>query len=120
MTETSEPAGRQKVLAYVACYVLYVLLIVLALVLFAIWRLTILAVIGALMDERSFVRRLIYLSTTTLMALGVFVLVMVGEPYLRYGIPRRELVRRFARLAIPMAIAAVLGLLISRLVLTFS
>ena len=120
MSEASEPAGRQKVLAYLLCYAFYVLLLVLAVALFFIWRTAIRAVVEATMPWYSLARSIVYLLPTTLMGFGVFILAMVAEPYLRTGIPRRDLVRRFARLAVPMSIALVLGLLITRLAATFS
>ncbi len=120
MSEASEPAGRQKFLAYLLCYVFYVLLLVLAVALFFIWRTAIRAVVEATMPWYSLARSIVYLLPTTLMGFGVFILAMVAEPYLRTGILRRDLVRRFARLAVPMSIALVLGLLITRLAATFS
>ena len=119
MSETSEPAGRQKLLAYLLYFGLYILLLALALALLAIWRSAILAVIEITMHPQSFARRPIYLLLMMLIGLGLFVLAMVAEPYLRTGVPRRELMRRFARLAVPMGIACVLGLLIIALAGTF-
>jgi hypothetical protein len=37
---------------------------------------------------------------------------MAGEPYLRNGVARHQLLRRFFRLAAPVIVAAVLGLLV--------
>ena len=54
----------------------------------------------------------VYAGTITLLGLGLFIFVMAAEPYLRNGIARRQLLRRFLRLAIPVAIAAVIGLLV--------
>jgi hypothetical protein len=40
---------------------------------------------------------------------NVFVLLMFGEPYLRRSIPRHQLLRHFATLALPLALAGLIG-----------
>ena len=99
-------------LAYLACYALYIVLIVGgAATLFLVLRPALLALIDALLGQ-SRANRIVYLGTITLLGLGLFVLVMAGEPYLRKGVERGQLLRRFIRLAAPVVIAAVLGLLV--------
>jgi hypothetical protein len=51
-----------------------------------------------------------------LLGLGLFILVMAAEPYLRHGMERRQLLRRFGRLALPLVIAGALGLLLLAIV----
>jgi putative copper export protein len=47
-----------------------------------------------------------------LLGLGAFILVMAAGPYLRNGMERRQLMRRFRKLAIPLVIAGALALLV--------
>jgi hypothetical protein len=110
MSET-QPKQTPTWQAYLACYVLYILLIVAgAATLFLILRPALLALITALLGQ-SQANRLVYAGAITLLGLGLFIFVMAAEPYLRNGIARRQLLRRFLRLAIPIVIAAIIGLL---------
>jgi hypothetical protein len=103
-------------LEYVACYALYLLLIVGGgATLFFLLRRAILALITTLLGP-SEANRLIYLASITLLGLGLFILVMAAEPYLRNGLVRRQLLRRFIRIAMPVVVAAVLGLLVLAIV----
>jgi hypothetical protein len=45
------------------------------------------------------------------MGIGGFVWVMAAEPYLRHGVERGDLRRRFTRLAVPLVVAGLLGTL---------
>jgi hypothetical protein len=106
------PNEQPTWLAYLACYVLYILLIVASVAsLFLVVRPALLALIDMLLGE-SRANRIVYLGTITLLGLGLFILVMAGEPYLRNGVVRRQLLRRFIRLAAPVVVAAILGLLV--------
>jgi hypothetical protein len=101
---------------YLVCYVLYVLLIlggVAALIM--VVRPAILALIVALLGN-SQANRIIYLASMTLLGLGLFILIMAAEPYLRNGIERRQLLRRFIRIATPVIVASILGALVLALV----
>jgi hypothetical protein len=99
-------------LEYVACYALYIALIVGgAGVLFLVVRPAILALITSLMGQ-SRANRIVYLGAITLFGLGLFILIMAAEPYLRNGLARRQLTRRFIRIAAPVVISGVLGMLV--------
>ncbi len=113
---TGESGGRQW-LRYTACYLLLALLLALGYVAFAIiWRGTIIAVIAAFTDEtdvdQRFTGSAIYLFGIVVLMVGFFVAVMAGEPYLRRGAERGMLVRRFARLALPLVAFGALGVLL--------
>ena len=109
------PARKPGVRDYVLCYTLYVALIALAyVVLFYIWRQTIVALIGVSIGART-QSSAAYLFPMFLMGLGMFVLIMGAEPYLRTGIPRGQLMPRFGRMAIPLAVGGVVGLLLQAL-----
>ena len=61
---------------------------------------------------RSSANRLIYMLGILFVGVSLFVLFMAAESYLRTGVPRRQLLRRFVPLAAPLAIAGGLGLLL--------
>jgi hypothetical protein len=97
---------------YLACYVLYIGLIIPGtVVVFLIWRSAIIAILAAFM-ARSQANRLIYLASMAVLGLGAFILVMAAEPYLRGGLLRGQLMRRFRKLAIPLVIAGAVALLV--------
>jgi hypothetical protein len=111
MAET-RPHNQLTWREYLACYTLYIVLIATGIgVLYWVVRQAILALLAALLGQ-SFANRIIYLGSMTLLGLGLFILVMAAEPYLRNGAARRQLLRRFIRLSVPIIVAAVLGLLV--------
>ena len=108
----TRPTEEPTWLGYLACYALFVLLIVGgAATLFLVLRPALLALIDTLLGD-SRANRIVYLGTITLLGLGLFILVMAGETYLRNGLARHQLLRRFIRLAAPVVLAAILGLLV--------
>jgi hypothetical protein len=108
----TEPTLR----GYLACYALYLALIIPGTVaVFLIWRNAIIALLAAFL-QGSQANRLIYLASMALLGLGGFILVMAAEPYLRLGLQRQQLMRRFWKLAIPLVIAAALALLVLTIV----
>ena len=101
---------------YLACYALYIGLIIPGTIaVFLFWRNAILALLAAFLG-RSQANRLIYLASMTLLGLGLFILVMAAGPYLRSGVERQQLLRRFRKLAIPLVIAGALGVLVLTIV----
>jgi len=111
-----ESAKSPNLRSYVACYALYIgLLIPGTLAVLFIWRNAILAMLAAFLG-RSQANRLIYLASMAILGLCGFILVMAAEPYMRSGIPRGRLMQRFRKLAIPLVIAGALGLLVLTLV----
>jgi hypothetical protein len=108
----TEPTLR----SYLACYALYIGLIIPGTItVFLLWRNAIIAMLAAFL-EGSQANRLIYLASVALLGLGGFILVMAAEPYLRGGLQRRQLMRRFGKLAIPLAIAGAVALLVLTIV----
>jgi hypothetical protein len=99
-------------LDYIACYSLYVLLLVGSIVTLLIWRVTILLLI-ATMIGLSPANGSIYAVSLIVLGIGLFMLVIAAEPYLRNGVKRGQLMYRFARVALPVIIASMLGLLLS-------
>ena len=112
----TESAKWPTLRGYLACYALYIGLIIPGTVtVFLMWRNAILALLAAFM-ARSQANRLIYLASMTLLGLGLFILVMAAGPYLRSGVERQQLLRRFRKLAIPLVIAGALGVLVLTIV----
>jgi hypothetical protein len=56
--------------------------------------------------------RLIYDVATIMVGMAVFITLMAAEPYLRTGVRRRELRRRFVRVSVPLITVGVLGMLL--------
>ena len=116
-----ETAGRhwwQAAPVYGACYGFYVLVLALEFGVFVAWRWAMLGVIGVFMPEGDW-SSFVYMAITALLGLALFILAMAAEPYLHNGVRRHQLVRRFARLAVPLAVAGVAGMLLSTLVSAF-
>jgi len=90
---------------------LYALLLAGSVVAWLIWRTTILHLIARLIGLNP-VNASIYAVSMIVLGLGLFVLVIAAEPYLRTGVKRGQLVSRFARLALPLLAAGLLGLLL--------
>jgi hypothetical protein len=113
MMMDTRPSTRQPTTAdYLVCYALFVLLIILGVaVLVLIVRPAILVLIGALLG-RSQWNRMAYLTSIALLGLGLFILVMAAEPYMRNGVKRGQHIRRFLRLAAPLVVAGALGFLV--------
>lgn len=97
--------------AYVACYVLLALLVVLGMYTLFIWRWTLLTMLPIVLP-RSLWQQFIYGATMLLMGIVLFIGVLVAEHQLRTSVPQRRLLRRFANFALPMAGVAILGLLL--------
>jgi hypothetical protein len=100
-------AHWHKAFDYLTCYILYTVLVLLGVVVaFGIWRLTIIALIAAFIGP-SHVNAAIYMTSMIVLGLSTFVLLLAAEPYLR-----QQLWRRFARLATPLGIAGLIGMLL--------
>jgi hypothetical protein len=55
----------------------------------------------------------IYTVSLIVIGISLFMLVIAAEPYLRNGVKRGQLMRRFVRAALPVITAGMLGLLLS-------
>jgi len=104
---------RPSLRGYVLCYLLYAVLIALVVIVtFVIWRRAILNTVLAI-NGRHEANTILYFTGMILLGLISFVVVMGGEPYLRNGLARGQLLRRFWRLALPFLIAGVVGLVLN-------
>jgi hypothetical protein len=99
-------------LAYALSFSLFALLLAIGyLTIFIIWREALLSVLAAVMQGRHWsISRLLYMLSIVSLAVGGFVFLMAAEPYLRTGVERRDLRRRFMKLFIPLAALAVIGM----------
>jgi len=114
--EKTESAKLPTLRGYLACYALYIGLIIPGTVaVILIWRNAILVMLAAFLG-RSQANQFIYLASMALLGLGGFILVMAAGPYLRSGVERQQLVRRFRKLAIPLVIAGGLAVLVLTIV----
>ena len=105
----AEARWSLKLMSYLACYGLYVVVLALGAAVFFIWPTTLVALIGAVLGHSAF-NRSIYLVGMLFLGMGLFVLVMAAEPYLRGGVARGQLLRRFVRLCVPLVVTGGLGL----------
>ena len=111
MLTTNTPTRGPTWLDYAACYGLYALLLVLDVAVLLIWRVTILQLIGALIGpSRS--NSSIYDVSMIVLVLGLFGLIIAAEPYLRNGVKQGRLLYRAARVAVPLALFGLLGVLL--------
>jgi multisubunit Na+/H+ antiporter MnhB subunit len=90
---------------------LYALLLVCSIVALLIWRVTILLMIITLIGS-SPANGSIYAVSLIAIGIGLFMLVIGAEPYLRNGVKRGQLMRRFVRVALPVVAVGMLGLLL--------
>jgi hypothetical protein len=90
---------------------LYGLLLVGSVVTLLIWRVTILLLIATWIGVSS-VNGSIYAVSMIVIGLSLFMLVIAAEPYLRNGVKCGQFMRRFARVALPVAAAGLLGVLV--------
>ena len=112
MNGSNQPGASARWVDYLLCYLLYAVVLVLAYVVaFVIWRPAILALTAAVFGP-SRINRAVYLTGVILVGGAMMILVLGAEPYLRTGVERGQLLRRFARLAVPLVIAGALGLLL--------
>ncbi len=96
-------------LGYMVCYLLYVLLIALGTAgILVVWRETLLLVLAVFWPESEW-NRIIYLLMVFAMGIGLLIFVLSAEYYLRAGVPRGQLLSRFARLAVPLVGVSALG-----------
>ncbi len=105
------PTGKD----YLACYGLFVVLLVLCYGLFLVWRETVFMAMVAIGGTGNATSAL-YGLVVVLIGLALFVVVMAGEPYLRKGVTRRRLGERFFKLTGPVVGIIVLGLALQQLI----
>jgi hypothetical protein len=101
----------QEVLPYIACYLLYTLLVILSIGVFLSWKSVIVALIAAFIEDSRF-QGFIYLSSWLFLGLLFGAATLAAENYLRQGISRRQLFRRFVYTVLLLISVGSLGFLI--------
>lgn len=113
MPDGTEPWQQRAWVRYTLCYLLYIVLVILAaVVVFFVWRQTFLVIIS-LIAGTTRVSPVSYMLCMIVSTFAAFILLMIAEPYLRNGVEKYLLWRRFARLAIPLAIIGAVGLILN-------
>lgn len=95
---------------YLAGYALYAVVLVLCFAIFWVWRRALAAVTTLVFGTVAYAPTFYYLMGTVLVGLALFAVAVLAEGYLRTGARRRQLARRFVRLAVPMLVAMLVGL----------
>jgi hypothetical protein len=98
-------------LDYVVCYVFYSLLLALDIAVLLIWRVTIMVLIATFIGP-SPANSGIYDFSLVVLGIALFGLIIAAEPYLRNGLKQERLLYRFVRLAVPLGLFGLLGLLL--------
>ena len=107
---TTKPDWQPGFREYAACYALYLALLALsALAFFLLYDAAQYLFPVVLGWEHVVASGLSVDVAIVVIGMSLFVLLILGEPYLRAGIRRRELRRRFLRLAVPLAVARGVG-----------
>ena len=101
----------KRALPYFGCYLLYALLIALSIAVLWVWHQALLTLIAIFVGP-SAVNSFIFMTIMLLIGVGLFVVVMGAEPYLRQGVVRRELWRRFLRIMLIPGSAGLLALIV--------
>jgi hypothetical protein len=115
MFEATRPVPPPRLLRYVALYILYALIVAMGyIVVVHVWLSAIVAMIGAFLGH-SYANRIAYMVSMVVLGTIMFIVVIAAEPYLHQGMEQRQLLMRFARLAMPIALLGFLGLLLWRI-----
>lgn len=90
-----------------------VLLLVGYLAIFVVWREALLSILSMVLQGRHWsISRLLYMLSVAFLAVVGFIFLLASEPYLRGGVERHELRRRFLQLFIPLAAITIIGLIV--------
>jgi hypothetical protein len=101
---------------YAACYALFLVVLGLSVLDFVIWWQALLVLVGVGITAPE-IGPAVWAVGIVLVGLAMFALVMVAEPYLRAGVRRQQLGRRFVRLAAIVVVVGALGLFIEEVIL---
>ncbi len=116
MSDTVKTTQRSSLRDQIACYVLYALLVVIAFyAAFVLWPNALVGILAVTVENR-YVPRAVYPFFMLVVGIAWFIFLLTALPYLRNGVRRQRFWSRFARLAIPLAIIVLIGLVINRMI----
>lgn len=115
----SRPTHKPSVLEYVACYGLYVLFLALTALAFVIFQSTAHLIVDLLVED-IFVNRFVYMTVMVVLGLATLILAVSAEHYLHNGVKRQRLLKRFARLSVPLVALSVVFLAVRQLLFIFA
>jgi hypothetical protein len=100
--------------AYALSLALYVVLLVVGyMAIFIVWREALLSILSVVTEGSHWtIARLSYMLGIVAISVLGFVFLMAAEPYLRRGVERHDLRRRFLRLFVPLAAVILIGILL--------
>src|SRR5579884_2636387 len=100
----------------VRVYAAYLLVVVLSVATFLVWRNCAQLLVGVL-DIDSAARPFWYALSVVVIVIALFITDLAAEPYLRQGERKGQLGRRFRRLLIPLAAILVAGIVAQEIIL---
>lgn len=109
------PAGRrwwQNYAPYAACYLYFALLLVLEYGVFSVWRWALLE-FSVRVTSAGRGGAFVYGVGLIVLVMALLLVALGAEPYLRAGVERRRLLRRFNKLAAGCIVGGVLGFVLS-------
>lgn len=115
MPNTSE-SSQPGINAYLLAYGMWAILIIIGAASIFIWRETLLTLIAVYFGRQGSNRAFFQVGILVL-GFAVFLTILGAEPYLRSGVERHRLGQRFLRLAIPLLVFGVVGLVITGILL---
>ena len=117
----TKPDWRPGFRDYVACYALYLLLLALSVLTFYLWYNAAQWLFPVLLGyDLAVAAGLTVDLAIVLVGTSMFLLVILAEPYLRSGVQRREVRRRFLRLAAPLVVASLVAFAIPTVLVLLS
>ncbi len=106
-----EKKANPPLSAYLVCYLLFFGLLAASVAVFFSWPAT-LKVLLAVFGLRWEANNLIYVFGMAVIGFILFILVAAAEPYLRGGVERHELARRFLRMGLALGAVWLVGVII--------
>jgi hypothetical protein len=104
---------KPRRIGYVACYAMWLVVVGLCYAAFVIWQRTVLLVVGLIVGD-SEALPFAYGAVVLLIGLGAFAVVIRSEAYLRDGVKRGQVGRRFARTVVPLVGVSGVGFLVQQ------
>lgn len=111
MSQYRRREGRSGFTTLAAAYGLLLVLIIMTIYAFTVWRRAVLAMLAEFL-QGNFANTAVFQFSLVLIMMVMFGLVIAAETYLRRGAERFQLTRRFVRIAVPLLAFCILGLVL--------